>query len=88
MDSYGDQLKRIVSSLARKGFPAAGCGDGAARFVYADFAGRAAEVSRDEMGFFVELFEEPMEASLHQFEQEGIEDAIRLVVEWLSRAEA
>ena len=62
-------------------------GEGAARFVYAEHSGRAVELSQDGIGFVVELFEEPAEASVRDYQQDTIDHAAEQAVEWLSRHE-
>ena len=85
MDTYGDQLSRIVSILQQSGFSSSVRGDGAARFVYAEHTDRAVELSRDGVGFFVELFQQPAEISVRDYQQDTIEHATQQAVDWLSR---
>ena len=85
MDTYGDQLRRMVSILERSGFPSSVRGDGDARFVYAEHSDRAVELSHDGVGFFVELFERPAETSVRDYQQDTIEHAAQQAVDWLSR---
>ena len=84
-DIYGRQLHIIADLLLRAGFPASIRGEGAARFVYVEHGTRAAEISHDGVGFFVELFEEPHEASLRDYQQDTPEFATEDAIAWLSR---
>ncbi len=62
-------------------------GDGGARFVYAEHADRAVELYFDGVGFLVELFEQPAEASVRDYQQSTPEHAADQAVDWLSRHE-
>jgi len=53
MDTYGDQLNRIVSTLQRAGFSSSLRGEGKERFVYVEHSGRAVELSHDGVGFLL-----------------------------------
>ena len=59
--------------------------DGRARFVYAEHGDRAVELSHDGVGFFVELFEQPAETSVRDYQQDTPEHAAEQAVDWLSR---
>ena len=83
-DLYGSQLKTIAAILHRAGFAACIRGDGAARFVYAEHGTRAAELSHDGVGFFVELFEQPHESAVRAVQYDTPELAADDALEWLS----
>ena len=85
IDAYGDQLQRMVSVLQARDFSSSVRGDGAARFVYAEHSGRAVELSFDGVGFFVELFEQPAEISVRDYQQDTPEQAAEQAADWLSR---
>src|SRR5712671_1347294 len=85
MDPYGDNLRRIANILQDAGFSPSVRGKDEARFVYAEHADRAVEVYRDGVGFLVELFEQPAEASVRDHQQETPEHAAEQAVDWLSR---
>ena len=84
-DTYGDQLRSIAGVLERAGFSPSVRGDGRARFVYAEHGGRAVELSHDGVGFFIELFEQPAETSVRDYQQDTVEHAAEQAVDWLSR---
>jgi hypothetical protein len=86
-DTYGDQLRSIASSLQGAGFSRSVRGEGGGRFVYAEHADRAIELSWDGAGFLVELFEQPSEASVRDYQKDTPEHAAEQAVEWLSRDE-
>jgi len=88
MDTYGDQLNRIVSTLQRAGFSSSLRGEGKERFVYVEHSGRAVELSHDGVGFFIELFEQPAEVSIRDHQQDTIEHAAEQAVDWLVRRES
>jgi hypothetical protein len=73
-DTYGDQLRSIAGVLERAGFSPSVRGNGRARFVYAEHGGRA-----------VELFEEPAEISMRDYQQDTPQHAAEQAVDWLSR---
>ncbi len=85
MDAYEDQLHRITCILEDAGFSPSVRGEGAARFVYAEHDDRAAELSRDGVGFFIELFQKPAEISVCDYQQDTVEHAADQAVEWLSK---
>ena len=84
-DTYGSQLQSIADILRRAGFTACIRGAGASRFVYVEHGTRAAELSHDGAGFFVELFEQPHVASVRDYQQDTPELAAHDALEWLSR---
>ena len=86
-DTYGDQLRSIASILQCAGFSPSVRGDGGCRFVYAEHADRAVELYWDGAGFLVELFEQPSETSVRDYQQDTPEHAAEQAVEWLSRHE-
>jgi hypothetical protein len=71
--------------LQRAAFSPSVRGEGGARFVYAEHTGRAVEVDWDGVGFLVELFEQPAEASVRDYQQDTPEHAAEQAVDWLSR---
>ena len=87
MDVYGEQLSDIVSILKRAGFLPSVRGENLGRFVYAEHGGRAVEIYFDGVGFLVELFEEPAETSVRDYQQDTPKIAAEQAVEWLSRRE-
>ena len=85
IDTYGDQLRSIASILQDAGFTPSVRGDGVGRFVYAEHADRAVELHWDGVGFLVELFQEPAEASVRDYQQDTPAQAAKQAVDWLSR---
>ena len=85
MDVYGNHLRNIADILQRAGFTPSVRGEGTARFVYAEHADRAVEVYWDGEGFAVELFEQPHEVSVRDYQQDTPTIAAEQAVEWLSR---
>lgn len=85
IDTYGDQLRSIASILQLAGFTPSVRGDGIGRFVFAEHGDRAVELYWDGVGFLVELFQEPAEASVRDYQQDTPEHAAEQAVGWLSR---
>lgn len=85
MDVYGNHLRDIADILLRAGFTSSMRGESTARFVYAEHADRAVEVYWDGEGFTVELFEQPAEVSVRDYQQDTLAIAAEQAVEWLSR---
>ena len=84
-NSYDNQLENMVRILHRAGLDTSILGEGADRFVRSEHGARAAELSHDGVGFFVELFEQPREESLYDYQQASLWDATEQAVEWLLR---
>lgn len=85
MDVYGNHLRNIADILHHAGFIPSIRGEGTARFVYAEHTGRAVEVYWDGEGFTVELFQQPAEVSVRDYQQDTATIAAEQAVEWLSR---
>jgi hypothetical protein len=85
MDTYGDQLRSIASILLHAGFSPSVRGEDMTGFVYAEHGDRAVEVYRDGVGFLVELFEQPSDASVRDYQQDTPEHAAGQAVDWLKR---
>ncbi len=85
MDVYGNHLRNVADILQRAGFTPCVRGEGTARFVYAEHADRAIEFYWDGEGFTVELFEQPADASVRDYQQDTPAIAAEQAVEWLSR---
>jgi len=84
---YHDHLARVAEYLSQRGVDADCRGDGAARFVYAQRAGRATELSWDGVGVFIEMFEEPSEVSVRDEQQDSFEIGAERAIAWLMRTE-
>ena len=87
MDVYGNHLRNIADILQRAGFTPSVRGEGTARFVYAEHTHRAVEVYWDGEGFTVELYEQPHEVSVRDYQQDTATIAAQQAVERLSRHE-
>ncbi len=83
VDSYASELLEIARCLKKAGFDPSIRGEYAARFVYVEHQRRAAEVSKAEEGWFVELWEEPSEISIRDEVQDTIPFAVEQVLDWL-----
>jgi hypothetical protein len=84
-DTYGEQLRSIAGVLDRAGFSPFVRGEGPGRMVYAEHEGRAVELYYDGAGFIVELFEQPAENSVRDYQQDTPQQAAELAVDWLLR---
>ena len=82
---YHAKLETVVSDLSERSIEAECRGEGWARFVYARIGDRAIEISRDGVGVFIEMFEEPSEASIRQDHQKTFESGTEEAVWWLTR---
>ena len=81
---YHSKLEAVAEELGRQGVRAECRGDGAARFVYATNGTRTIELSWDGVGVFVEMFEEPSEASIRDEQQDTFESGAEEALSWLT----
>ena len=84
MCDYGNKLQLMSRALEGAGFSAFIRGDGEARLVCSEHNNRAVEMSHDGTGFFIELFDQPSEISMRDYQQDTIALATEQAIEWLS----
>lgn len=75
----------VVELLSLRGIDADCRGHGAATFVYAAKDRRAIEISRDEVGVFIEMFEQPSEISIRDEQQDTFDIGAQSAIEWRER---
>ena len=83
-----DDLFLASQRLADLGFDTSIRGSGLAAFVFSEGNDRAIEISKDDTGFFIELFEAPHENSVRDFQQDTIEHSVEQAIAWLQRRDS
>jgi hypothetical protein len=82
VDNYAIELAEIVARLRRGNTVASVRGDGMAGFVFAEHGPRAAEISRAELGWWVEFWDGDAVAADWSFPAAG--EAVQAVAMWLA----